>query len=202
MLKMSRITMALALFAFLFTSSSLTARDWYVSLEKGKGKSGTKEKPAKELAYIISKLQPGDKIHIAEGVYLGKGDNGTHVITVPVEIYGGYSSDFSTRDPWGKHRTIFSGDNKSKNYEMTPALKIDLMKVRERDGFPGKVVVDGLILDHGARNYYPTEKNHKIIRKANPKVGANPTPESGALVISCSKNGMFDKNYLGYQSRE
>lgn len=192
-MKLSRITMALAIFAFVFTTSNLSARDWYISIANGKGKSGTKEKPSKELANIISKLEPGDKIHIAEGVYLGKGDNGTHVINVPVEIYGGYSNDFSTRDPWGKHKTIFSGDNKTKNYQMTPALIIDLMKVKERDGYPGKVVVDGLILDHGARNHYKSDKNHKIIRLANPKTGANPTPESGALVISASKNGMFDK---------
>jgi hypothetical protein len=189
----SRIITPLVIFAFMFISSNVSARDWYVSLKTGKGKSGTKVKPAKELAYIIAKLQAGDIIHIAEGVYLGKGDNGTHVITVPVEIYGGYSSDFSTRDPWGKHKTIFSGDHKSKNYQMTPALAIDLMKVKLREGYPGKIVVDGLILDHGARNSYKTDKNHKILRLASAKKGTNPSPESGALVISASKNGMFDK---------
>jgi len=173
--------------------SNLAARDWYISIEKGKGKSGTKVKPAKQLAYIISKLQAGDVIHIAQGTYLGKGSNGTNIITVPVSIYGGYSNDFSVREPWGKHQTIFSGDNKSKNYKSTPALMIDLMKVKPRDGFPGKVVVDGLILDHGARNTYAGGKDQKIIRLANPKLGTNPTPESGALVISASKNGMFDK---------
>ena len=64
------------------------ARDWYVSISRGKGKKGTKEKPAKELGNIIKKLQPGDVIHIAAGVYLGRGDSGTHVITVPVSIIG------------------------------------------------------------------------------------------------------------------
>ncbi|MCP4503301.1 MAG: hypothetical protein GY822_25470 [Deltaproteobacteria bacterium] len=76
---------------------------------------------------------------------------------------------------------------------MGPALRIDLMKVKPREGYPGKIVVDGLILDHGARNRYKTDKNHEIKRLANPKTGQNPTPESGALVISCGKNGMFDK---------
>lgn len=186
-------TLAVLALATLAWSGQAEARDWYVSINRGKGKKGTKEKPAKELANIIAKLLPGDIVHIAEGTYLGKGDNGTHIITVPVSIIGGYSDDFSKRDPWGKHRTVFSGDNKSKNYQMTPALKIDLMKVSPRDGYPGKILVDGLILDHGARNRYRSEKNLLLIRKANPKTGQNPSPESGALVISASKNGMFDK---------
>lgn len=184
------VTLLVACFAW---SGQAEARDWYVSINRGKGKKGTKEKPAKELANIIAKLAPGDVIHIAGGVYLGKGDNGTHVITVPVSIIGGYSDDFAKRDPWGKHRTIFSGDNRSKNYQMTPALNINLMKVSPRDGYPGKILVDGLILDHGARNRYKTDKNWQIIRKADPSTGKNPTPESGALVISASRNGMFDK---------
>jgi len=179
--------------ATLFLAGPVLARDWYVSINRGKGKVGSIEKPAKELANIIAKLQPGDVVHIAEGVYLGKGDNGTHVIQVPVSLIGGYADDFSSRDPWGAHKTIFSGDNKTANYQMTPALHIDLMKVSPREGFPGTILVDGLILDHGARNRYKTEKNWEIIRKADPKTGANPTPESGALVISASKNGMFDK---------
>lgn len=186
-------TIAVVALATLAWSGQAEARDWYVSISRGKGKKGTKEKPAKQLGNIISRLAPGDVVHIAEGTYLGKGDNGTNVITVPVSIIGGYSDDFATRDPWGKHRTVFSGDNKSKNYQMTPALKIDLMKVSPREGYPGKILVDGLILDHGARNRYRSDKNLLLIRKANPKTGQNPSPESGALVISASKNGMFDK---------
>ena len=58
-----------------------------------------KEKPAKDMGNIIKKLSPGDTVHIAAGVYLGKGKNGSDVITVPVSIIGGYSDDFSRRDP-------------------------------------------------------------------------------------------------------
>ncbi|MCP4445264.1 MAG: hypothetical protein GY811_07970 [Myxococcales bacterium] len=171
----------------------MDARDWYVSIARGKGKKGTKEKPAKELGNIIAKLAPGDVVHIAEGTYLGKGDRGSHVITVPVSIIGGYADDSSERDPWGEHRTLFSGDNRTKNYTHEPALMIDLMKVSPRDGYPGTILVDGLILDHGARNRQKTEKNWEIVRLADPKTGKNPTPESGALVVRASKNGMFDK---------
>lgn len=188
------LSIAAAALLTLAWSGQAEARDWYVSINRGKGKKGTKEKPSKQLGNIISKLAPGDVIHIAEGTYLGRGENGTNIVTVPVSIIGGYSDDFSKRDPWGKHRTIFSGNNKSKNYQYTPALMIDLNKVSPRDGYPGKILVDGLILDHGARNRYVDSKNLEIVRLADPKTGQNPTPESGALIIRASKNGMFDKN--------
>ncbi|MBL4637444.1 MAG: hypothetical protein JKY56_26545, partial [Kofleriaceae bacterium] len=189
----SYISLAAAALLTLAWSGQADARDWYVSIHRGKGKKGTKEKPSKQLGNIISKLSPGDVIYIAEGTYLGRGENGSNVITVPVSILGGYSDDFSKRDPWGKHRTIFSGSNTTKNYQMSPALMIDLSKVKPREGYPGKILVDGLILDHGARNRYVDSKNLEIVRLADPKTGKNPTPESGALVIRASKNGMFDK---------
>lgn len=182
--------------ALLALAPPAAARDWYVSINRGKGKKGTKEKPAKDLGNIISKLEPGDVVHIAGGTYLGRGKNGSNTITVPVSIIGGYSDDFSSRDPWGEHRTVFSGVNKTKNYTMRPALFIDLNKAptaAPREGWPGTILVDGLILDHGARNRFKTPKQHEIVRLADPKTGENPTPESGALVVSCSKNGMFDK---------
>jgi len=190
---------AISLAIVLTVPTEVSARDWYVSVDRGKGKKGTKEKPAKDLGNLLKKLEPGDVIHIAEGTYLGKGKNGSTTVTVPVSIIGGYSNDFSKRDPWGKHRTIFSGENKTKNYKMTSALRIDLNKVKAREGLPGKIVVDGLILDHGARNRYKTEKQWEIARKANPKTGENPTPESGALIVSAGKNGMFDK--IGWDIR-
>ncbi len=190
---------AISLAIVLTVPTEVSARDWYVSVDRGKGKKGTKEKPAKDLGNLLKKLEPGDVIHIAEGTYLGKGKNGSTTVTVPVSIIGGYSNDFSKRDPWGKHRTIFSGENKTKNYKMTSALRIDLNKVKAREGLPGKIVVDGLILDHGARNRYKSEKQWEIARKANPKTGENPTPESGALIVSAGKNGMFDK--IGWDIR-
>lgn len=176
---------------FILTLPSLgQARDWYVSAARGKGRNGTKEKPAKDLGNIASRLEPGDKIYIAEGTYLGKGDSGADEITVPVEIYGGYSDDFSKRDPWGKHRTILTGTNPSKNYKPLPRLRIDLNKYRQKE-MP-KIVVDGLIINQGPQNRYKTAKRLKIERKASPKTGENPTPDRGALIVSVSKTGNFD----------
>ena len=178
------ITFSLAL------SSSLIAADYYVSAARGKGKSATKEKPAKDLGNIIKKLVPGDTVHIAEGNYVGRGGNGSDVITVPVSLIGGYSDDFSKRDPWGAHRTIFSGENKSKNFDSSTRLLIDLMKYRAKE-MP-KIVVDGIIIDDGPRNRYSKGEGKVIVRMANPKTGENPTPSQGGLVIRASKTGNFD----------
>jgi len=177
----------------LLGSSSAIAKDWYVNVGRGKGKKGTKKKPAKQLGNIIKKLKPGDTIHMAEGVYEGKGKNGTAVIKVPVSIIGGYSDDFSTRDPWGKHKTILTGDNMSKNWKATPRVFIDLNLYRKKE-MP-KMVFDGLIIDHAPRNRYKTDKQHEIIRKANPKTGQMPTPDMGALKIVASKTGNFQDTW-------
>ena len=84
-------------------------KDYYVSSTRGKGRLGTKEQPAKDLAAIANLLEPGDRVHIAEGKYISKTGRGTDIIEVPVSIYGGYSSDFNSRDPWGNHKTILTG---------------------------------------------------------------------------------------------
>ncbi len=165
--------------------STASARDWYVSSSRGKGKKGTKEKPAKDLGNIIKKLSPGDIIHIAAGTYLGKGKNGADWITVPVRIIGGYDDTFAKRDPWGAHQTIFSGQNGSKNYRPMARLHIDLSKYRGKETPP--IEVDGIIIDQAAQNRYKTAKKLKIVRKANPKTGETPTPDRGALIVSVSK---------------
>ena len=163
------------------------ARDWYVSAARGKGKKGTQEKPAKDLGNIISRLEDGDRVFIAEGVYLGRGKNGHDKVIVPIEVYGGWSDDFKTRDPWGAHKTILSGVNKSKNWDGGYRLSIDLSKWRKREEH--KIVVDGIIVDNAARNRYGGEAQGKIIRTANPKTGDNPSPESGGIGVTAGKLG-------------
>ncbi|MEM7384628.1 MAG: hypothetical protein AAF514_06750 [Verrucomicrobiota bacterium] len=74
--KLSLITFA----AMLTIHSTTEARDYYVSAAKGKGKKATKEKPAKDMGNIISRLVPGDRVHIAGGTYLGRGANGSDII--------------------------------------------------------------------------------------------------------------------------
>ena len=183
------LSLILVLLILLFAVPAWST-DYYVSANRGRGKSATVEKPAKDLGNIISKLKPGDVIHIAGGVYLGRGKNGSDVITVPVSVIGGYSDDFSKRDPWGEHKTILSGDNMSKNWVSTPRLMIDLTKYREKE-MPA-IIVDGVIVDHAGRNRYKTDKQLNIVRKANPKTGTMPTPDMSGLIVRVSKTGNFD----------
>lgn len=174
------------------------ARDWYVSAASGKGKKGTKDKPVSDLGNILTKLEPGDRIFLAEGTYLGRGENGRDEIVVPVEIYGGFSEDFSKRDPWGAHKTIMSGSNSSDNWEAGYRISVKLDKWNNSDKWPAKgrydepvhrIVVDGLIVDNGARNRYKTAEQHCIVRTANPKQKQMPTPESGGISVSPWKSG-------------
>ncbi len=200
LLRPRRHTLGTFLFAgaallLLTAAPAASARDWYVSAAKGKGKKGTKVKPAKDLGNIIKKLKAGDVVHIAAGTYYGKGKNGGDEIKVPVSIIGGYDESFTKRDPWGTLRTILTGDNKTKNYKVSPRLGITVgplkTKSKEKTKMP-PIVVDGLIIDQGGQNRYKTEKNHMIVRKASPSTGQMPTPDRGALVVSVSKTGMFD----------
>lgn len=174
--------MAAVMFLILVAGTAM-ARDWFVS-PSGSGKKGTKEAPANDLGNIASQLKAGDVVNIAAGTYLGKGDNGADAITVPVSIVGGWKADFSARDPWGAHKTVFSGAVMTKNWDGGPRLLIDLSKYREKE-MPA-IVVDGIIVDRGAQNHYATAENLKIVRLASPKTGANPTPDSGGIVIRAS----------------
>ena len=182
--------------ASLMVACGAVAGDYYVSAARGKGKTASKEKPAADLGNIISKLSPGDTVHIAAGTYTGKGDNGADVINVPVSILGGYSDDFSKRDPWGECKTILTGDNKSKNYKVSPRLQIDLSKYQFHESggkdMP-KIVIDGLIIDQGPQNRYKDDSKAMLVRKANPKTGENPTPDRGALIVTASRT----KNLAG-----
>ena len=174
----------------LLLSAPTWARDYYVSANRGEGKKATIENPAKDLGNIATKLRPGDTVHIAEGTYLGRGKNGSDVITVPVSIIGGYDDNFTGRHPWGSHRTILSGDNRSKHWLATPRLMIDLMRYKEK-GMP-PIVIDGVIIDHAGRNRYKTEKQMEIVRTADRKTGQHPTPNMGGLVIQVSKTDNSD----------
>ncbi|WP_421824826.1 hypothetical protein [Flagellimonas oceanensis] len=160
-------------------------RDWFISKTTGSGQMGTKERPAKDLGNIIRHLKPNDRIHIAEGIYLSKGSSGADEINVPVKIYGGYDTSFTTRDPWDAHKTIFTGTNEYMK-STQPRIYIRTDQQRENNGQKStgsEIVVDGIIVDHGPRNRYHLDKNLAIRRKASPKTQQNPSPESGGIVI-------------------
>ncbi|WP_456422355.1 hypothetical protein, partial [Lutibacter sp.] len=122
-------------------------REWYVSKTTGSGQLGTKERPAKDLGNIIHHLKPNDIIYIAEGVYMSKGKRGSDEINVPVKIYGGYDTSFTTRDPWDTHKTIFTGVNEYMKLT-SPRLYIRTDQQRESNGQKSQgsvIIVDGII---------------------------------------------------------
>lgn len=163
--------------------SEVFARDWYVSAERGKGKKGTIEKPARDLSFILRRLEPGDVVHIAEGTYLSKNEAGVDEINVPVSIIGGYSNDFSKRDPWGEHRTVLTGINPGGGWAQGPRLYIKLGKYRGEEH--PKITIDGLIIDQGPMNRYKTDKRQQIVRKGGG--GMKPTPDLSAVIIGLGK---------------
>ncbi|WP_372364936.1 hypothetical protein [Candidatus Uabimicrobium sp. HlEnr_7] len=177
------------LLALLFLCSPLFAKEYYVSANRGKGKKASKKKPAKDLGNIIKKLKAGDTINIAGGIYYGKGRNGYDHIQVPVKIIGGWNDSFTKRDPWGEHKTVLSGDNKSRNFKSMHRLHIDISKYRKRE--VSDIVVDGIIVDNAARNQYKSDKQLEIIRVHNPRTKQYATPESGGIFIRSGKTGNF-----------
>jgi len=162
------------------SSSSSKGKDYYISPD-GHGRSATKDKPAKDLAAVIMKLKDGDVIHIAGGTYISKSGRGSDVIGKSVTIIGGYSPDFSTRDPWGKYKTILTGTNKYGG--LTTA------RLRINGSYRAPVVIDGVIIDNGPRNRYKTDKHQLILRKANAAKGQNPSPETPGIKILMKGQG-------------
>ncbi len=158
----------------------------YVSSE-GKGRSASLERPAGDIGNIASDLEAGDVVCITGGTFTGRADAGVDLIEVPVEIYGGFSPDFSARDPWGEYRTVFTGVHNSPNfstdYRLTINTTASATKLMGARGEPTEhtVIVDGIIFDNGDRNFYAGNDQTKIIRLGTPS--DTPTPESGGLVI-------------------
>lgn len=133
----------------------VSANDIYVSLSSGKNKNaGTKEAPLKNIWKAVEKSQPGDVIHVAEGNYPGKMKCGWVQLDKPVSLVGGYSPDFTVRDPL-KYKTMFQpkNDQNDKKGSAMALLRIDF---KNQKGF--KMLIDGLIFDDGfASSYHETK---------------------------------------------
>jgi len=167
-------------------ASSAFAGDYFVSAARGKGKKGSKEEPVRDLGILVPVLAAGDTVHIAEGVYLGRSENGSDVIEFPVRIIGGYSDDFSKRDPWGAHRTILAGNNTGDNFDRGSRLSVGSRKYKV-DGT--EILIDGIIVDNGVRNGYTREDNLEIRRMFAPKSKSNAAPDSPGITVEASTNG-------------
>jgi hypothetical protein len=162
-------------FVVVFSVGSARADEYFVSIARGKGKDATKEKPAKDLGNIAAKLKDGDVVNIAEGVYVGRDETGSDTIGAAVKIVGGWADDFSARDPWGAHRTVFAGVN-----AISGSTGYRLILSADRCA---EMAVDGIIFDNGPRNAYLAGKELIISRQANAAKNLNASPESGAIKL-------------------
>ncbi|MBR1870644.1 MAG: hypothetical protein IJ802_02345 [Kiritimatiellae bacterium] len=144
-----------------FAAAAAQAADIYVSLGTGKKKNpGTQEAPLKNLWHALEKASDGDTIRLAEGIYPGNAKCNWFLIDKSVSIIGGYSKDFSERDPL-KHRTMFQPLNEN-NDKKGNGLGIFTIDFSKRPGMKpeGKtdMVFDGLIFDDGfAQSYHPVK---------------------------------------------
>ena len=136
-------------------ATTAAAADIYVSLETGKNKNaGTKEAPLKNLWKAVENAADGDVIHVAKGNYPGKMKCGWILVDKPVSIIGGYTDDFSSRDPL-KNLTMIqpTNDQNDKKGAVPALLKIE---IKNKTGFD--MTIDGLILDDGfASSFHETK---------------------------------------------
>jgi hypothetical protein len=141
----------------------------YVAPSGNNSNDGTDQNaPMKELDKALLKATAGDRINMAEGTYTGTFGVGYWEIDKPVQIYGGYSSDFSTRDPF-KHLTVLQPPadafSKSANKNV-----IDMKKPLNG------VVIDGLVFEGGVKTPYDNNPDPK-------KAGRCEGCETGMMLV-------------------
>ena len=117
----------------------------YVSSTTGSNRNdGSKSAPIKNIAKALELAPAGATIVVAEGNYYGLLNCGNIVITKPVTLLGGYSTDFSERDIL-KHRTMIQ-PTASSNGSVSGNGTIQIRSVQAPRDF---VILDGFIMDRG-----------------------------------------------------
>ncbi len=132
-------------------SNNSAGKTLYVCAQNGSNRnSGEKEKPIKDLQKAINVSENGDKILVSQGNYLGTLDQGfIEIKDKYISIYGGYSDDFSERDPIKYVTSIRPPAGIAGNCNNKGTLHMYI------SGNPqGTVVIDGLVIDRGLINKY------------------------------------------------
>ena len=142
----------------MMTAGLVFGADIYVSAETGlavRSADGSKAKPYKDLQAALDKAAALDTIYIAEGNYLGTSDRGFLEMLTPVNLKGGYSKDFSSRDVI-KYKTMIQPPA-SVNKTAQGMASLSLGKAAFKVPDPG-ITIDGIIFDRGFSNgYHPTK---------------------------------------------
>ncbi len=128
-----------------FFALTINAQTYYVSKNTGSNRGdGSMEKPFKNLQKAIDMAPEGATINVAEGNYFGTLDIGNINVTKCVKIYGGFSTDFSTRDIL-KYKTTVQPDSKSNGTSKGKGTMI----ISGINNPAGEIVIDGLLFDRG-----------------------------------------------------
>ena len=154
-------TVLLFVLILVLASGAVSGADFYVNGETGgsvRSADGSKGQPWKDLQVALDKAAAGDTIHITAGNYLGTSDRGFLMMQAPVNLRGGYSSDFSSRDVL-RYRTLIQPPASTNRTAQSSALlslgdpnKVGQFKV------PGTITIDGIIFDRGFSNAYSPDK--------------------------------------------
>jgi len=145
----------------------------YVSVKSGSNRNdGSLALPIKDLQKAINVAPEGAVIYLAEGNYLGNLDQGWVKVDKYISIVGGYSDDFSQRDPL-KYRTTMRPGAEQKMTSGNQGV-MDIRVVGKRDGV---VLIDGIIFDRGQISAYV------IPAYDNPVAAAPQGCETGRIVV-------------------
>jgi len=150
------------LFTLMLVVSSPAHADefWIKAGATGNGQSKTT--PSSQFIALLQQARRGDVFHVAEGEYNGKDDTGEFRIDVQnLTLVGGYSADFSVRNPF-KHITLLRRkDGVTTDYTRTEggilAMHPDAHAVSKTYSVSG-LIVDGFVFDGSTRNKYSSWK--------------------------------------------
>lgn len=141
-----RIALCLVVAMTAASAATTPGHDWFVRAG-AEGGDGSQAKPFADPWQALEKVEAGDAVHITAGKYFGKLGLGTWAIPFNgVQLIGGYSQDFTARDPWTT-RTEFLWDKTSKNWPKGERLSSNSTNT----------VVDGIVIDMKDQNEYTDE---------------------------------------------
>jgi hypothetical protein len=145
----------------------------YVAKSGSNRNPGTQEAPIKNLDKAIRVAEEYDKIYVQEGIYSGTFDVGYFEITKPLELYGGYNSDFTKRDPVNSPSVIQTIKDKA------ASSKQSIIKISETHD----VVVDGFVIDMGKHNNYDPKAPEGVETGYLTLTNTGGTPKRAAIKI-------------------
>lgn len=156
-------------------------KTYYVSAAgSGRADGLSATTPKKDLQKVLDLCENGDIVRVAEGNYLGNLDAGYIEIKKFITLEGGYSADFSQRDPL-KYLTKIQpseaqlGTNGNKALITISGLDDVSCKIG------GTLTIDGFMLDYGFETIYmPYDPS-------DPKTGSPEGLETGRMVDDGSK---------------